>query len=201
MVNLPDAEKDNFIDELRPEIPASGDWNGHVGKSSDGYDGVHGGHGWVTRNTEDESLQEFAMSCNLVNDNTCFKKRSNHLMTYTSGKGRAQIDFVLFHKTFCKHVRDVNVIPGEDIAKQHHLLVCYFRANIRPPAKKKFDPPPQTPPPPPPPVSVEKRPGGEMRVSAMQSRKDRDAENTGRKVEARRHIKRPSALTNMLSIW
>ena len=36
--------------------------------------------------------------------------------------------------------RDVKVIPGEEIDKQHHLLVCDFHADIPPLAKKKFVP-------------------------------------------------------------
>ena len=56
------------------------------------------GSAWRTwlghKNAEGESLLDFAMSCNLVNCNTCFKKRPNHLNTYTSGEGRTQIDFV-----------------------------------------------------------------------------------------------------------
>ena len=62
------------------------------------------------------------------------------MITYTSGEGRTQIDFVLFRKTFHKHVRDVKVLPGEQVAKQHHMLVCDLCADIPPPANKKFVP-------------------------------------------------------------
>ena len=81
MSGLPDAKKDQFYDKVFPvaaKIPTSEilillvDWNGHVGKSSAGYDGVHGGHGWSTRNTEVEGLLDFAVSCNLVIGNICF---------------------------------------------------------------------------------------------------------------------------------
>ena len=76
----PNAEKHNFYDEFRPvvaEIPTSeilillGDWNGGVGKSSAGFEGVLGGHGWGIRNTDGEKLLEFAVSCDLVIGNTC----------------------------------------------------------------------------------------------------------------------------------
>ena len=77
---------------------------------------------WGTRTTEGENLLEFAVSCNLLIGNTCFKKWTNHLITYTLGTGRTQIDYKLFRKTFHKHVRDVKVIPGEEIAKEHHVL-------------------------------------------------------------------------------
>ena len=77
---------------------------------------MHGGHGWGTRNREGKGLLEFDVSCNLVIRNTCFKKRPNHLITFTSGEEKNQIDYVLLRKTFRKHVRDVEVIPGEEIA-------------------------------------------------------------------------------------
>ena len=47
--------------------------------------GVHGGHGWGTRNTDGERLLEIAKSCNLVIHITCFKRRPNHLTIFTSG--------------------------------------------------------------------------------------------------------------------
>ena len=113
--------------------------NGHVGKAS-AWQGMHSGHGWGTRDKEGESVLEFAMSCNLVNSNTCFEKWPNHLITHTSGEGRTWINYVLFRKTFCKHVRYVKIIPGEEITKQHHLLVCDFCAGIPPTAKEKSVP-------------------------------------------------------------
>ena len=50
------------------------------------------------------------------------------------------IDYVLLRKTFHKHVRDVKGIPGEEIAKHHHLLVCDFRADIPPPLRRNSSP-------------------------------------------------------------
>ena len=41
-------------------------------------------------------------------------------------------------KTVHKHVKDVKVTPGEENAKQHHLLVFDFRADIPSPAEEKF---------------------------------------------------------------
>ena len=72
--------KDNFYDELPPvvaEIPTSGtliilgDCNCHIDKSSAGYEGVHCGHGWGTRNTQGANFLEFAVSCDLAIGNTC----------------------------------------------------------------------------------------------------------------------------------
>jgi len=43
-----------------------GDMNGHVGAEVDGYEGVHGGKGFSTRNVEGEMLLEFADAMGLV---------------------------------------------------------------------------------------------------------------------------------------
>ena len=48
--------------------------NGHEGKESDGYHGVHGGNGFGSRNLEGELLLEFACAMELVIANTLFSK-------------------------------------------------------------------------------------------------------------------------------
>ena len=53
-VGLEDDEKDSFYDALRATVAKvddkkiviiAGDLNGHVGRSSEGYEGIHGGSG------------------------------------------------------------------------------------------------------------------------------------------------------------
>ena len=51
-----------------------------------------------------------------------------------------QIDFILFHRTIRKLVTDVKVIPGEEVALQHQLLVCDMRIDVPPKSKRKFTP-------------------------------------------------------------
>ena len=46
------------------------DFNGHVGEEADGYEGVHGCHGFGRRNLEGEPLLEFAEARDLVVANT-----------------------------------------------------------------------------------------------------------------------------------
>ena len=58
-----------------------GDFNGHVGKVANGYEGVHGGRGYGLRNTEGEGILEFAVAHDLVVGNTHFHKKDNHLIT------------------------------------------------------------------------------------------------------------------------
>ena len=62
-----------------------GDFNGHVGRSSLGYDGIHGGFGWGECNGEGERILEFADSLDMVVGNTFFTKDDEKLITYKSG--------------------------------------------------------------------------------------------------------------------
>ena len=49
-----------------------------------------------------------------------------------------QIDFILFRTTMLKLVTDVKVIPGEEGALQHQLLVCDMRIDVPPKSKPQF---------------------------------------------------------------
>ena len=65
---LSEEEKDKFYDELiavaskfgdNELVIVGGNFNGHVGKSSEGYEGMHGGLGFGSRNKEGERLLKF----------------------------------------------------------------------------------------------------------------------------------------------
>ena len=51
-----------------------------------------------------------------------------------------QIDFILFRRTMRKLFTDVKVIPGQEVALQHQLLVCDMRIDVPPKSKPKFTP-------------------------------------------------------------
>ena len=147
--NLSEFEKDRFNQMLQctvAKIPASeqlfvcGDWNGHIGSQSTGFEEVHGGQAIGKRNTEGERVLEFAFANELVVVNTWFKKKPKHLVTYQSGNADTQIDFILYRRSFRKQVSNVKVILGEEIALQHRLLVGDFRVSIPPQSKRKFVP-------------------------------------------------------------
>ena len=113
------AEKERFYDQLHSivaKIPSSEvliplvDWNGHVGASAGGFEGVHGGYGYSKCNTEGESLLDFADAHHLVICNTLFKKRDSHLITYALGDHKTQVDYILFPSSLRKMVKDVKVI-------------------------------------------------------------------------------------------
>ena len=61
---------------------------------------------------------------------------------FQSGPGNAatQIDFILFPRAMRKLVTDVKVIPGEEVALQHQLLVCDMKFDVPPKPKRKFTP-------------------------------------------------------------
>jgi hypothetical protein len=112
-----------------------GDFNGHVGKDVEGFDGVHGGFGFGSRNLEGEMLLEFADACNLAVANTWFKKDIGRLITYESGDSKTVVDYILIRKSERKWIRNVNVIPGEACLQQHKLLVCML--NLRESVKRR----------------------------------------------------------------
>ena len=51
-----------------------GDFNGHVGRSSLGYDGIHDGFCWGERYKDVERILEFADSLDMVAGNTFFEE-------------------------------------------------------------------------------------------------------------------------------
>ena len=74
-------EKQFFYDELKCEWDMRsadgldmclGDFNGHVGRHIDGFDGVHGWFGVGLRNLEGRMLLEFCLEMELCVSNTWF---------------------------------------------------------------------------------------------------------------------------------
>ena len=117
-----------------------GDLNGHVGAECDGYEGVHGGQGYGSRNVEGEMVLDFAVSMDLMVANTFFKKESAKKVTYESGEVKSVVDYILLRKKERVMVRDVKVIPSEDkedFLTQHKLLVCSLRLERKYKKKQK----------------------------------------------------------------
>ena len=76
------AEKEHFYDNLRSKwdlhsvgelVLGMGDFNGHVGKLIEDYEGLHGGNGIGERNVEKKML-EFCDEKELCVVNTWFRK-------------------------------------------------------------------------------------------------------------------------------
>jgi hypothetical protein len=82
---------------------------------------------------------EFAVANDLLIGNTLFKKRDSHLVTYSSGSHRTQIDYILFRTRLRSSVSNVKVIPNEECV-QHHLVVCDLTVRTPLIKKRKFIP-------------------------------------------------------------
>ena len=100
----------------------SGDFNGHIGKNPDGYEGIHGSRRFRRCNLEGEKIPEFIVADNLVILNSLLKKRESHLVTYQSSKNQSQIDYILVKWQNIKLMRDVKVIPNERCITQQRNL-------------------------------------------------------------------------------
>ena len=122
------SEKEKFYKEMarRCEVENAnevliclGDFNGHIGKEVDGFEGVHGGFGIGKRNLEGRLLLEFCVEKDLRVGNSWFKKKDSRKVTFNGGCSGTEIDFVLMKKRQRKFLMDVRVIGGE---LQHKLL-------------------------------------------------------------------------------
>ena len=80
--------------------------------------GVYG-YGYSSCNPDRERILKFAVANKLVVGNSLFNKRDSHLVTYYSGSHKTEIDYMLFHKNFCKGIINVKVIPSEECVQQH----------------------------------------------------------------------------------
>ena len=64
-----------------------GDFNEHVGRRIEGYEGVHGGNGLGERNVEGKMFLEFCYEKELSVANTSwFRKEEKRKVTYSAGE-------------------------------------------------------------------------------------------------------------------
>ena len=117
-----------------------GDLNRHIGKLAKGYEGVHGGNGYGLRNKEGEHIPEFAVAHNLVVGNSYFTKKDNHQITYQLRGVSSLTDYILVRRSDFKLVRDIKVIPGEQVVTQHQMLVSDIEWKFTKQNKKSFAP-------------------------------------------------------------
>ncbi|WMV09787.1 hypothetical protein MTR67_003172 [Solanum verrucosum] len=108
---------------ITEKIVIGGDFNGHIGATSNGFDDVHGGFGFGERNGGGTALLDFAKAFELVIANSCFPKKENHMVTFRSSVAKTQIDYLLLRKGDRGLVKDCKVIPSENVTTQHKLLV------------------------------------------------------------------------------
>ena len=104
-----------------------GDLNGHICALSAGFEVVHGGFGYGSRNQKGEEVLDFAITFDLMIANTIFCKRQSYLVTFSSGQYSSQIDFVLTRRRDKQTCMDCKMIPRECVVAQHKLVVVDFR--------------------------------------------------------------------------
>ena len=91
------------------------------------------GYGRPGPDVEGKRILEYALALYLLQG-----KCDSHLITYKSGKASMQIDFIFCRRAVRRLVTDLKVIPGEEEALQHQLLVCDMRFDVPPKPKCKF---------------------------------------------------------------
>ena len=85
-----EEEKETFWEQMDQELSATldgervivgGDLNGHIGRSREGIERIHGGWGMGDKNDEGEKIVDTAMAVDLAIDNTFFEKRVDRFVT------------------------------------------------------------------------------------------------------------------------
>ncbi|XP_070050518.1 uncharacterized protein [Nicotiana tomentosiformis] len=105
-------------------------------QETSGYGEVHGGFGCGVRNGGGTSLLDFARAFELVIVNSIFPKKEEHLITFRSMVAKNQIDYLLLRRCDKGLCEDCKVIPSENLATQHRLLVMDIGILIK--RKKRF---------------------------------------------------------------
>ena len=100
----------------------AGDLNGHVERSSNGYECFHGGFGYGSSDQKGERIFELGAPIDMCVCNAFFKKKDNRLVTYVSGTFRSQFDYIMVKRKDRKFVEDVKVVPGERLCNS---INCY----------------------------------------------------------------------------
>ncbi|KAK3523061.1 hypothetical protein QTP86_012663 [Hemibagrus guttatus] len=126
-------EKERFwseLDEVMENIPMGervvigADFNGHVGEGNTGDEEVMGKFGVKERNLEGQMVVDFAKRMDMAVVNTYFQKREEHRVTYKSGGWRTQVDYILCRRGNLKEISDCKMDVGENVARQHRMVVC-----------------------------------------------------------------------------
>ena len=116
------------------KVLVGGDFNVHVGSDMGGFGEVHGG--FAIGQINDRGIRLFdCKGLHLMN--TCFQKRKSRLKTFRSDETETMIDYIVNNK-YRSSVKDMTVIPGEEIVNQHCLLLIdmVFKKKVR--RKVKF---------------------------------------------------------------
>ena len=108
-----------------------GDLNGHMGTSNIGFEGMHEGSRYGSRNQEEEEVLHFVIAYDMFIANIFFKKRESYLVTFNNGRHTSQIHYVLSRRKGRYTFLDCKVIPAKCVVPQHKLVVVDFHFRIR----------------------------------------------------------------------
>ena len=119
------------------KVLVGGDFNGHIGSDMGGFGAVHRGFGIGQINDAGIRLLDWVVVKELGFLNTCFQKKKRWLITFRSSETETMIDNILVNNKYRSSVKDVKVIPSEEIVSQHFLLLMdmLFKKKVR---KKVF---------------------------------------------------------------
>ena len=119
------------------KVLVGGDFNGHIGSDMGRFGEVHRGFGIGQINGAGIRLLDWVVVKELGFLNTCFQKKKRWLITFRSSETETMIDNILVNNKYRSSVKDVKVIPSEEIVSQHFLLLMdmLFKKKVR---KKVF---------------------------------------------------------------
>ena len=100
-----------------------GDLNGHVGKTSSGFEAIHVGHDYGIRNSEGTRVLELCAVADLVITNTHFTKSGNQFLTYHCGNACSQVDYILVRKNDFKSVRMLNLLKVKNVSRSINCVL------------------------------------------------------------------------------
>ena len=89
-------------------------------------------YGDKARNAEGQMVVDFATRMEMAVVNTYYKNMEEHRVTYKSGGRSTQVDYIIIcMRAYLKEIGDCKEIAGDNVAKQHRLLVCMITLETR----------------------------------------------------------------------
>lgn len=109
-----------------------GDFNAKIGVPQKQENDVMGPFGLGERNDRGRMLIEFSRKNELFITNSMFEKRASRRWTWTLGRGRNEIDFILIRKHQRSLVSDVSVVNNFKFNSDHRLLRMSLKLKVKP---------------------------------------------------------------------
>ncbi|KAI5097196.1 hypothetical protein C0J45_12505 [Silurus meridionalis] len=85
----------------------------------------------MERNVEGQMVVDFAERMEIAVVNANFKKKEDHRVTYKSGGGCTQVDYVLCRRCNLKEIETCKVLAGNSVDKQHWMVACRMVLEVK----------------------------------------------------------------------